>query len=324
MDRLPAAARGPLFLRQLQGYPATGLPIQPIAGLAVLLTKQLDADSSKQIFAELKDRIQKAVTQQPLYARSIASYLSGVSTSLTKNFDRSNAGFLADLDRFLTESYADAFPKGVFTALVQANSATTGLDLAAVLDGVIRQVAQVQFPPDYPAASMAAYIQRNLATYNDQIFPHRKAEFLALLEKKSAEPGQPAPLMFAFTYAVYLSDPAGDPREMIGWLERTRERSPDHRLALEALYPLYRQLGDSERERQVLERLIALAPEAENFRQQLANLWRTLDHPESALQALGGKPRAGSAAATARDPNLIGVSQLTYASLGAAQVNKLA
>lgn len=321
MGRLPAAARGPFFLRQLQGYPATSFSTQSITSLGLLLAKPVDPDSSGKILSELKDRIQKYTKQFPTAVRSVASTLTSLLPALAKMMDRSNTGFLADLDHHLTETYPDAFSKGVFASVLQpADAGKDGMSLQSIIDGALRDIAQVQFPPDYPASSMASFVRRSFTPFVEQIYPQRKAELLALLEKKSSEPGQNARHVFAMTTAVYLSDPAGDPRDVVTWLEGLRQRQPDHRLALEELYPLYRQSGDSDQEREVLERLIAIAPENDTYRQRLAALWRTLDHPENALNALGGRARA---IAAVRDASMSAGAQLTYANLGAATVGKM-
>ncbi len=316
LGRLPPAARGPLALRQLQAYTGNSLPMQFIAGLGGLLARPVDADSSARILTELKDRVEKASKLSPFMIRSIASSFTSLAVGLPKNFDRSNVGFLADLDRHLLEKYPDAFATGVFASLVQPKGGAEGLAMSAVIEGALRELAQL--PPDYPITSLSFYLRRYFANYTEQIFPKRKAELLALLDEKSAEPGQSS-RYFGITMAVFLSDPSGDPRETVAWLERLRQRQPDHKLALEALYPLYRQLGEGDRERETLERLIVVAPEAENYRQQLSSLWRALDHPENALRALGDRPRA----AAGRDPNQFATAGLTYGGLGAAQVNKL-
>ena len=320
MGRLPAAARGPLFLRQLQGYPPTSFSSQFISSLALLLSKPVDPDSSAKILTELKDRIQKYTKQFPTAIRSVASSFTALLPSLAKSLDRANVGFLADLDRHLSETYPDAFSKGVFAALVQPVEGEGAMPLQSIVDSVLRDIAQIQFPPDYPVSSMAQYIRRNFTPFTDQIFPQRKAELLALLEKRSQEPGQNASTFFAMISAVYQSDPAGDPRDVVTWLEGIRQRQPDHRLALESLLPLYRQSGESDKERETLERLITIAPENDTYRQRLSGMWRALDHPENALRALGGRARVSAAV---RDSTTSAGAQLTYASLGAAQVGKM-
>jgi hypothetical protein len=318
MNVLPVADRGPLYLRQVQAFPAsaTAFPSREIMALGVLLAKPVDPESQKQILALLKDRIQKASKASPFALRSISSYLSGVATALARGFDSSNAGLLNDLDRHLAENYRESFPAPVFGALTRGKIGDEAAALQAIVDTVIRDVAQL--PPDYPATNLGFFVRRSLAPHLDRIYPSRKAEFLSLVEQRTRDGGF-TPALFALMLGIHQSDPAGDPWEAVAWLESVRTRAPSQRAVLESLYPLYRQLGEFEKERETLQALVTAAPEVEGYRRTLATLWRNLDHPTNALNALGGQVKPGMFP----EESQTAMVQMFYIGTRTAQFNKL-
>lgn len=318
MHGLPVAERGPLYLRQVQAYPssASSFPSREIFALSVLLTKPVDPESQKQILALLKDRMQKASKASPFAMRSISSYLSGVATALARNFDPANAGFVNDLDRHLAENYRDTFPVPVFAALVRGKGGDETAGLQAIIDTVMREVAAL--PPDYPVTSLGFYVRRTLTPHLDRIYPQRKAELLSLVEQRTRDGGF-TPALFALMFGIYQADPAGDPRETVAWVESVRVRAPSPRAVLEVLHPLYRQLGEPEKERETLQALVAAAPDVDAFRRMLAMQWRNLDHPTNALNALGGQVKPGMFP----EESQTAMVQMFYMGTRTAQFNKL-
>lgn len=304
LNSLPPAARVELFLRTMQATPPTTPVNHAINSLAVLLARPLDAAAAAGVAAAVKDRIRNYTKANSAFgARALGNTLPALAPTVMKNLDRENAGITAELDRFLIGAYPDVIATEVFkTAALQSAGS---LPVAAVVDAASQDFEKLG--PGYPGAFISFRMSGSLAPYVEQLYPGRKAELLALLEKKAAEPAGPTPALFWITLAVYANDPAGTSRDPVAWLEKIRRLHPGHKLALEVLAPLYRQLGEIDRERETLEQLIAVAGEPGAYRVRLAEIWRNFDHPVNVLEALGDRARSPAAAGgDAAGPDIYG------------------
>lgn len=286
MPTLPPAERPGLFVRHAQAMPLAPYWAPTFHALATLLAQPLEPAAATRVANALKDRFQK-VAKSPSGLRIYNGSWTSFAAQATARLHQANTAWLAALDHDLKEAHPETFPTGLFGNVQAASRGPASLDLPGVIDGALREIAQVE--PNYPVSYLPYRIRQYLQTLADQIYPQRKAALLELLAQRAA--GGITPPLFAITVAVHAADPAGGVREQVAWLEDLHRRQPDFRPALETLYPLYAQLGEADKERDVLERLIAVSPDAERYRARLASLWRTLDHPENTLKALGGRAR---------------------------------
>lgn len=285
LTTLPAPAGVALFIRTLQGSPAAGIAISPlVAGLRILLTQPIEPAAAAQLSAVIRQRFDLAA-KSPFGLTAISSMASAISAPPLVPHP-ANVAFLAELDRTLDEAFPEAFSSRPFRQLVLQTSETS-VPIGELVAGALREASRTDSNP-----GMSTYrLRQFFSTRASTLYPARKAEFLAAFEAKIAADGLTPPL-FQATLALLQSDPKPDLREMVAWLERLLARNAGQRLALEALGPLYRQLGEFGREHDTLAQLIKVAPENEATRLRLAVLDRLFDHPENALQVLRGHARA--------------------------------
>lgn len=286
MATLPVTERVTLFTRYLQANQNTPYLGPALSALRSVFAQPLDEEAFRRVTNAVAERIQSAV-KSPFGLRTLVSSLS-MAGPPTVPVAADNLALIDAWDRQLAESFPESFKVGVLKRALVPASGEGATAIADIIDGALREFSQIE--PGYPASAMPYRLTQYFVPLNGQIYPRLKPALLTALEARARDSGL-TPALFWTTFTVYQSDPAGDRRDALPWLERVLQDQPAHRLALETALPLYIQAGRPDRERQVLEALVASGTDAERHRQRLAELWRTQDHPQNALDVLGGRPR---------------------------------
>ncbi len=286
MSTLPGSERVTLFTRYLQANPNTSYLGPALSALRSVLAQPLDEEAFRRVTGAVGERLQ-AAGKLPFGLRSFVSSLS-LAGPPTLPVAADNLARIEAWDRQLAESFPESFKVGAFKRALVPASVDGSSAIADILDGALREFSQTE--PGLPASATPYRVAQYLFPLNGQIYPRLKPGLLAALDTRAGESGL-TPALFWTTLTLYQNDPSGDRRDALPWLERIIREQPTHRLALETALPLYVQTGRPDRERQVLEALVAAGGDTERHRQRLAELWRTLDHPQNALDVLGGRPR---------------------------------
>ena len=283
MAGLPADERLALFLRGLEASPP-GISAIVLRALGGLLVEPLDDSAAQRVSAVLHGRLRDQSKSQ-LGLRSL-QYLMRASLLTTKIHPR-NAAFLAALDQHLVATYPDApGGAGIFTQVLSPRDSYEAADAARLLDGAFEAYAAVN--QRSASAGVPFGLTYFFSNYQGMLSDAAQDAMEDLLNRKVRDEGL-TPANFWVTVALLRATPVGVGNKELAWLERTHRERPDHPLVLEALASGYRQRGEIERERQVLDQLLVIMPASEENRRRLAAIWRERDHPEQALAALDGR-----------------------------------
>jgi predicted Zn-dependent protease len=255
-------------------------------GIGVALSKPLDAAHGEALLAALTTPFQTGL-KKPFGAFALSNLMN---SPFTRSVHASNVPLVQAMERFLAEKYPQAFGPSYFTANLMRDLGRDREALPAFVEAALRMytVDSDETPTGVQTRNERSYklfVQR----FASFIYPARKAEIARLLDEKEQGGAGPTDALIGLRLELLNNDPSIDYAQMLTSLKAMLARYPDNERLLKAVYPLFERWGRTGEAIEALTRLTQLQPDNDALRYRLLTLWQKQDHPEHAVDVMGGR-----------------------------------